>query len=296
MNKLKPSTVTLGLAAIFCGLVAAYAVKKGLEPRLVNRQLSVVVPAHNLPKFSRIRPNDLTTKQVPPEQIPADAVTDAAQLVWRTAKENLLANQPIVPQALYGVGETPTLADQLPAGQRAVTFPVDRMQALGGLLVPESRIDISLTFVSNDSRYQGKVTKTILNDVRVLATSEQRFRSEEQMPDDFRSVTVAVNPDQANQLILAQQHGTLSVTLRGESDPANANTQEIVSVEQITGLDGRKPAPFAARVWRGSNSSEVNFQGDQTRTPDLGTPVRPTPPVSIYRPTQVGRAPGQVSG
>ena len=286
MKTIRPATVTIAMAAIFMGLIAAYTARRYFEPRPVkDDRVAVVVPGHNLPKYSRIRPSDLTTKLVPKEQAPSGAIQDAAEVTWRTAKDNLLANKPIFEQSLYGVGDTPTLADQLPPGFRAVTIAVERINALGGLLVPESYVDINMTFKSDHPDFAGVVTKTILEQVKVLATSEQRFRSEEQASEDFRSVTVAVTPDQANMLILAQRHGTLSVTLRAEQDTAARGQSDIVSVDQLTGI---KPAtPFTARVWRGSSVAEVSFQGNPQTEPQLGTATRPTYLPSIYRPAQL---------
>lgn len=287
MKRIRPASVTTALAAIALGLTAAYAAKRFYEPAApADDRVAVIVPAHNLPQYSRIRATDLEVKLVPPHEAPTTAFRELGPLVYRTTKGNLRAGEPILEEGLYPIGATPTLADELPPGFRAVTIAVDRINALGGLLVPQSFVDVTLTLDSEREDLSGVISKTILEGVKVLATSEQRFRSEERMPESFRSVTVAVTPEQANTLILAQQHGSLSVTLRGSQEgPHGESYGDVVRLDQVLGLPPQRS--FAARVWRGAQRSDVRFEGDPDDTPELGRSVEPVYRPSIYRPTRM---------
>jgi pilus assembly protein CpaB len=273
VKRISPSTVTVGMLAILFGLVAAYGARRLFEPAPpVDPRVEVVVPRINLPKYARIREQDVELVKLDPSAVPAGAVHSRQLALYRTVRETLLAGQPITEAALYGVGETPTLAEQLPAGYRAVTIAVDRINALGGLLLPESYVDIALTVNSTHPDLQGIATKTILRHVKVLATSQQRFKSEERMEPEFRSVTVAVTPEDANKLILAQQHGTLSVTLRGEhDDEVAANDGDLANVYSLLGIDPIRRPQHKAEVWRGSTMQEVTFGAARIREAERAT-------------------------
>jgi pilus assembly protein CpaB len=258
---ISPTTVTVGTLAIVCGLIATYAVRRYLEPPApVDNRITLVAPRINLPKYARLRDRDVQIIKVDPDKVPEGAITSPERVLFRTARSTILAGQPIVESDLYPVGETPTLAEQLPPGMRAVTFAVDRNNALGGLVLPESYVDISLTVNSNDPRLGGVATKTILERVMVLATSEQRYPSEERLERTFRSVTVAVTPEQVNRLILAQRYGTLSITLRGEQEEtvAVAGSDNLVNFDSLLGLE---PATSqVTEIWRGVTKSAVDFR------------------------------------
>lgn len=286
--RISPTTVTIGLVAILCGLVSAYIVRRYMEPPLpADTRVNVVVPRFSLPKYNRIGDQHLQVVKMEPENVPEGAITSPERALYRTTREAILAGEPILDQLLYAVGETPTLAEQLPAGLRAVTIAVDRVNALGGLVIPESFVDIALTVNSGDRRLGGTVTKTIMERVLVLATSEQRFPSEERLEPSFRSVTVAVTPEQANQLILSQRHGILSITLRSGHDTDLASefpSSNLVNLASLLGL----PASDSQHVeiWRGVNASYVTFGAQGANlSPAAAAQLAPEPASTDANPT-----------
>ncbi len=309
MKRITPTTVTVGMGAIAFGLVAAYLARWYLEPAPTpDTRVEVVVPALNLPKYSRLRPQDVETVRMPPEQVPEGAVTALNRALYRTTRDTVLAGEPITEELLYGVGETPKLADQLPPGYRAYTVSANSNAALGGLLLPESRVDISLTVNDDHPDLGGIATTTILRNVRVLATSQRRFEGEERLDPTVRNVTLAVTQAEANKLILAQRHGTLSFTLRSghEADVAAtenlrdfANDADVVNLRNLLGLkDAVKKSPVQVQVWKGTRVSAVTF--NEEGPPEFASPAevtetnpaRPIVPAShgVRRPSAIGAA------
>ena len=69
MKRIRPGTVTVGVVAILFGLLAAYVARHyfGKTPprRTAATTATVIVPKVNLPRYSRIREEDLQTVQVP---------------------------------------------------------------------------------------------------------------------------------------------------------------------------------------------------------------------------------------
>jgi pilus assembly protein CpaB len=295
MKRISPGTVTIGVLAIVFGLVAAYAARHllapGAAPQAAGPKMAGVVgPRVNLPKYARIRDQDVDLVQIPAEIVPQGAVQLKNRALFRLVKTTMLAGQPIMEENLYGVGEVPMLSDQLPPGHRAVTLTVDANSALNGMIQPESYVDISMTVNSDRPEVGGLATLTLLRAVKVLATSQSRFRASEDLPGNLRNVTVAVTPEEANKLILAQRYGSLSVTLRSTADGellAQADTSTVddgennlVNPFDLLGISPLLPVPEpeevetkTVQVWRAGQMQEITFQGRQIQEAQNATAV-----------------------
>ncbi|MGD9645117.1 MAG: Flp pilus assembly protein CpaB [Pirellulales bacterium] len=271
MKRLTPGTVTVGVMSILLGLVAAYSVRRYLEPAAPRGEpmTGVVVPRVNLPKYARIREQDIEVLQIPTRLVPERVVGNPSRALFRLVKDTILAGQPIVEDKLYEVGKIPTLADQLPPGYRAVTVSVDPNNALDGVLVPEAIVDISLTVRGDHPEVGGMSTLTLLRRVKVLATNRDRYPTEERLNQGIRSVTVAVTPEQANKLILAQRFGSLSVTLRGALEDEQLAHVEDADIDMVNPAEvlGLSPVPprrqKKAQIYRGGSLTEVVFDDDR---------------------------------
>jgi len=275
VKRISPATVTFAVFTILLGLVSAYTVKRYLAPaaRPKAETAMIIVPRVNLPKFARIREADVEVLEVAKSQVPEGAVMVASQALYRLCRETIMAGQPIREASLYEVGAAPTLAEQLPPGYRAVTITVDRDNAVDGLVLPESIVDVSMTVQGDHPELEGVATVTLMKKVKVLATSYERFRGEERLNTPIRSVTLAVSPEQANKLILAQRYGSLSVTLRGmaeddlhlasNSSSENDNMVNPSDLIRLTPIVERPKVVRRAQIWRGMSVEEVEFNDSQ---------------------------------
>ena len=286
MKRISPGTVTVGVFAILLGLIAAYAARhlldvKPAEPVAVAgpEMASVVVPQINLPKHARVRDQDVEEIRVPVDSVPEGAIRLKSRALFRLMKETAMAGQPLLDENLFPVGEVPMLSERLPAGYRAVTLAIDTNSALNGMIQPESYVDIALT-VNGDGpepELSGMATMTLMQGVQVLATSHARFKGWEDVPNKLRNVTVAVTPEQANKLILAQKYGTLSVTLRSSAEGKLLAQDDSVSHRvdpfALLGLSPVEQIPEPAieeiaktvQIWRGGSMVEVTFGDKEIR-------------------------------
>ncbi|NQT40081.1 MAG: Flp pilus assembly protein CpaB [Planctomycetes bacterium] len=280
MKRISPGTVTIGVIAILFGLATAYAARQYFavapaeEAAAPQQEMAnVVIPRINLPKFSRIRSQDVDLVEIPVSQLPAGAVPAKSRALFRLVKTTVLAGSPILEEDLYDVDETPRVTDRLPAGYRAVTIKVSADSAVNGMIQPESLIDVLMTVRGNRPELSGVATMTLLRSVKVLATSENRYRANEDRASRMNNVTLAVTPRQANSLTLAQQYGTLSVTLRGEDSDvtmvSDGDDRDLVNPYDLTGLAPIEPVaaskPKQAEIWRGGSVHKVSFEAEQIR-------------------------------
>ena len=302
MKRISPATVTVSVLAILLGLVAAYTVRHALEPVAAPpaAMATIVVPRINLPKYARIREQDVEVHEVPADRVPFGALTVTSRVLHRLCRDTILAGRPILEQDLYDVGAVPTLADELPPGYRAVTISVDRDSAVDGLVMPESVVDVSMTVEGDHPDLQGVATVTLMRGVKVLATNFNRFRGEERLNQPMRSVTLAVTPEQANKLILAQRYGSLSVTLRSsvedhllaQQEPAsNDNLVNPSDLLKLNPLPQETKVVRRAEIWRGDSVEEVLFEERQILEAQAATAARERTEVRRLVPTAFEREP-----
>ena len=299
MKRISPGTITLAVCAILFGLVAAYAAKQYLAPKAKeDKGVPVLVAKFNLPRNSRIQEQYLEIVKKPADQVPPGALNGSARVLQRVNKEAILSGQPIVEEMLFPVGYAPSLAEQIPPGMRAVTFAVDPNNALGGVVSLQSVVDIALTVKGEQPELHGITTKTILHAIKVLATSEGLFKAEDHPNPSIKNVTVAVTPEQANKLILAQRYGTLSVTLCSATDaefvsdvPNRGDEVNPLTLLGLKPIEPKKPeAVVKTQVWRGSQMTELTFKDDRVQEEKTVTvashveePASPVVPASYGR-------------
>ncbi len=275
MKRISPGTVTVGVMAVLFGLVSAYAARhyfaqNPTTPVVAEEATAtIVVPNVNLPQYASIRDRDVKVVRIPLEQLPEGAVRSKSQALFRRVKSTVMADQPILEKHLYAIGESPRLSDQLSPGYRAVTLPVDVNSAINGMIQPGSHVDIALTATNDRPEIGGLATVTLLRDVKILATSISQFPASEDRPRRLSNITVAVTPEDANKLILAQRYGSLSVTLRSPLDEgavASSDDNNLVNPLDLLGLSDLlpipQPVPMVTRtmeIWRGGKLQQVQF-------------------------------------
>lgn len=283
MKRISPATVTFTVMAIVLGLVAAYVVRQALEkPPVVKTPepkpdpgVRVVFAAVNIPKNTRISDADIYTSFVPKDVKAAQGSVHSVPIaVGRIARQTIKAGQAMREEYLLGIGETlPDLAERLPEGMRAVSIDVVGAETGGKRLEEGDRVDISLTVEGTHPDLGEVTTKTLLQDVLIVdaSASRPRDRSARRMPTPvIEGLTVAVSPEDANKLMVAQRTGVLGVTLRSAMDAAKTddasheiNRRELLGLREI-------PAPPPARrytieKYSGGKLQVIEFDGERVR-------------------------------
>lgn len=124
------------------------------------------------------------------------------------------------------------VAASLEPGMRAVAIGVSATSMVGGFIGPGDFVDVIMTYKESfvadgeDARLQAVMdlnlnkmaTETILQNVKVLAVDQAAVRPEEDKIRVGKTVTVAVNAEDAERLSLASEIGDLMLSLRGVGD------------------------------------------------------------------------------
>ena len=292
MKRISPGTVTLAIVAILFGLITAYSIRRYLSDS-GPQGVEVVVAKINLPRFARLQEENLEVVRMPASKVPEGAIRTIGGAASRLVETTVPAGQPVLQTSLFPIDGEPVMSDKIPAGMRAVTIGVNENSALAGVLLPESQVDVSLTANGNHPDFPGVVTVTLVRNVKVLATSQQRHRYSENSPRPLRNITLAVTSEQANKLILAQQYGQLSVALRSGHDNEVAGIGggvNLVSPRELLGLPpARHNGPVKAQIWRGTTMSETIFQPELISEAEQATVALENSRQTV--PTNVGLVP-----
>jgi pilus assembly protein CpaB len=155
------------------------------------------------------------TQQWPRDAVPAGAFTSLDQVVPgagvepRRAKARLYAGEVLLHSKVSDFGEKVTIVQRLGENTRAMAIRVNAETAVGGFVTPGDFVDIVLTQGGGETLR----AVTILQNIRVIGV-DQTSEEAKDRPEIARTITVEVSPEQGQKLALAQQAGTLSLTLR----------------------------------------------------------------------------------
>lgn len=295
---------TVGLVAgmLGFGLLAALGVHRYIQERVeverarlgvAHERVEVLVAARALQRGESVSPANLAVRSLPREVIPGGALSpsriDAVQglrLQWP-----MQAGEPLLASAVFAA-ESAGLSSRLRHGVRALTIAVDETNAISGLLQPGDRIDLLLSWrptpVAGVSLPE--LTRTVMQDVVVIATGRnaRAVPSEDAPGRTFSAITVEVDPEQAQRLVVAQRSGRLTAVLRNPSD-RESHEDRLLDVHELMGI-ARPTGSGMAGVLQA-------MHGTQHRAPVANQAIPPTGPLAqLPQGGQSGRLPTQPRG
>lgn len=216
-------TLMLIVAALFVGGLSAYTARAYIQDEIAAYRLrldsryspvNVVVAKQSVPPGTELGNDAVAARQVPREFLHRDAIAaeEWARLSHRTTRHAVTAGAPILRSQLTGPnGERFT--DLIDQGKRALTFPVDQISSISGMLAPGDHIDVLMTL----RRERLPVTIPLMKNTEVMATGTQTDVDPLQRRN-YSTVTIMADPEQAAKIIYAQEVGTLRVVLRAAGD------------------------------------------------------------------------------
>lgn len=154
-------------------------------------------------ELAPLDPAGIAVKLLPPEDVPAEAVTLLDAVKGRYAARPLEAGTVLRRSDLWE-GKALDLAQGIPAGRRALNIRVAREVNFGPHLKPGQWVDVVGTFPQD---------RLIIQGAQVLGVYHPLPASAEEKADQML-VTLAVNPGEADRLLQAEATGKLRLVLR----------------------------------------------------------------------------------
>jgi pilus assembly protein CpaB len=206
-----------------------------LEAQVAERHATskVLVSRVDLRAGDLISTDQLAARQMPKRYVPASAAEpgDVDRVAGQRVIHDVRSGEPLL-WPLLAQPDGPAFSSGLDSGRRALTFPVDEVNAVAGMLVPGDLIDL----LYSDTRSSGRTTvRPLLQRVPVLATgSMTRARNgtgdvgrSREGAAEFATITLSVTPEEAQLIVLAQRAGELTAVLRHPSDDSPAPAKAI---------------------------------------------------------------------
>jgi pilus assembly protein CpaB len=171
--------------------------------------------------------------------------------VGGVAREDMLANEPVIAAKIVRADEGGFMAVMLNPGMRAMAVPVSVDNTAGGFILPGDRVDILVTHQSQASGGSGTIesVQPVLRNIRVLAIDQQVQLDKDKQSVIGATATLEVAPTDGQALTLAKASGTLSLMLRSYADAQGPSG--LVGGAEIGGGND------SVRVFRNGQSSEV---------------------------------------
>ncbi len=219
-------TMMVGFLAVVSGIsamVLVQALRKPAGGPVIERSPVVFVVAEVRPGES-IDEAMVEVREIPKEEVPEDAIRKPADAIGRAALSQLDKGDMLREKKLAEKGAGRGMAALIKPGMRAFTIQTPSFSSsLAGFLLPGNRVDVLLTTNSSggtDDATGGATTTTLLQNVEILAvhTTVNTPTANKIDPDQARSVTLLVRPEDASLLDLGQNKGTLHLSLRNLKD------------------------------------------------------------------------------
>ena len=234
-------------AAVIAGLIAVVLASQWISRQSQFGASKVVTLAVDVQLGSRLTPDMVKLVDWPTGSVPTGAFDDPKLLDGRVVKTSLQRGEPVLESKLAPVGTKGGLSSVVTEGKRAMTVRVNDVIGVAGFALPGNYVDIMVSTQTEGVRSENRdntISKIVLERILVLAVAQEASRDETK-PKVVNAVTLEVTPDQAERLDVARSVGTLSLVLRNQVDPKEAQTAGATKALLLTGRSAA-PAPAPA--------------------------------------------------
>ena len=232
------------LALLFAGL-AGWGTLSYLNTREAELQqaaasmdgpsVEVVVASTAVSPGESITLDNMAIADIPQKYLPQDAI--APQEFELYAEKTILVpldpGRPLLKSYISGLSHQSSFSAQLKKGWRAMTLPVDELNAVAGMLEAGDFIDLvisgELEGASSDSK--DYVLRRLMEKVQVLATGTMTridakyAKANGVYPEEpfFGTITIAVPAYLVTEILMAREKETLNILLRHPNDQSVAS-------------------------------------------------------------------------
>jgi len=251
----------LGGMSVVVGLMASlyiYRYVRGLtapEP-----MIEVMVAASDLQVGARVEKTDIKIVRVPVSVLPPGSPRKAADVIGRGVVLPIAKGQFLLSMQLAGENAGSGLPSLIPLGMRAVGVRVNDVTSVAGFVTPGTRVDVLMTGTPKGKHR----TITVLQNVGVLAAGPKLERKASGESQTASVVTLLVNLDDAERLILANNEGNIQLVLRNPGD-ARSETIRDAGPEQLY----KEPSANPVKLRRTTVQRPLNVPAVPSDLPEI---------------------------
>lgn len=237
MKRKKPFFLAIAASVLSLGLASSFLKTRTEQFNRLEKPVFIVIAAKNIPKGTLLNGFYISRKQVPERFAEPSALRSEKKIEGMITAVPILKGEQMTETKLLPLGIKSGLSIRVPQGMRALSFGVDAVSGVGGLIRPNDFVDLMATF-DLEGGYGKTETKTVtvVQNVQVLAvdtniddgpplydpTEEKSLFSKGSLEVPFgvreKTVTLALLPEAAQRAELAGQVGKITLALRGKQD------------------------------------------------------------------------------
>jgi pilus assembly protein CpaB len=202
----------------------------------------IVVAAIPLQLGTRVDANNLRLIPWPSDEPVSGMFTRIEDCANRALITPVAENEPILESKLASMQAGAGLPATIPEGMRALSVAVNEVVGVAGFVIPGTMVDVLVTGRIAGTTHGGdeNITRTILENVKVLAAGQKIEQDREGKPQTVPVITLLVTPDDAARLAMASTEGKIQLALRNTVD---TKVMAPAAVLQGTLFSGGAPAP-----------------------------------------------------
>jgi pilus assembly protein CpaB len=224
----KIQNLLIGILALSIGISTyLYLASLGSKAASDSEQMAVYVASSDIPAgttFQSMLQNSLVTVKNLPVSVAGDnAVRNLNEFTQNEVSRSAIDNGQLILRNMFAPAINFASGLNIPRNSLAISISVDDVSRVANFVVPGSRIVIFST--GTDTKKSQSVTRVLVSNALVLAIGSQ-VSTPPSGAQVITSplVTLAVNPDEAEQIIHASQNTKLSLAL------AHANAPDSISL------------------------------------------------------------------
>lgn len=223
MLKGKTPLVVALVLGLLAGVVAYSAIKKKeADVRRGWNLVPVVVASQDIPEGTVVTFDMISQRSVPEQFVTSSVVKpdSASYVVNQKVLVPLQAGDPLLWSQFETTKAAERLSTKVQKKTRAITIEAKASTAVGGWIRPNDHVDVIGTF--RDPQTDESVAVTLLQNVIVLATGKITGTTNVNLiPEnqrEYSNISLMVIPEEAEILVLAQELGALTLSLRNDDD------------------------------------------------------------------------------
>lgn len=226
----------------------------------------VLVPVQQIEPGTSLEPTMFKKEKRPKLGLPQRVVRDFEEVKGQYSRSIIVADLPLSQEYLTQVKPANTITARIPEGYRAVTINVDIRTSVEGWARPGARVDVIWA-----SRIRNKEAVTVIVQNAVILSAERQTESSNNQPQQAgllpgrapppqaavpNTVTLLVTAKDAQKIQLASTTGSLSLSLRGDTDAGQGQASGSITIDQLisdnSGQDqqptGKEPVEGTVRI------------------------------------------------
>jgi len=257
----------LGVSLVFALVVSSVfyqMTSRGAGPKPADlSSKDIVVATRPLAVGTLVKPADVKLGKIGTESFPKGAFSKVEDVLDRPVVNNILLDEPILEGRLAAKGSGLGLAPTIPVGMRAVSVRVNDVAGVAGFVLPGMHVDVLVT--GRPPTGEGDETSTCLQNILVLSAGQTMQPDARGQAIQAPTVTLLVDPEQAETLTLAGSDGKIQLVLRNSSDSTIEKT----------------PGRFVTELYNGHRPEPPKAEAAPRPRPKVVAQAAPPPPAPV---------------